>query len=402
MNASELTLRVIEVKQPIGEFYIGSVSARDLINISYSDVRRLVEDQRDVERYLGIQRPISSQRIKKIKQYIEAKDATFPTSVILAVDERCATYQEIEKGHGVLNLKPYEPVDENDEPQIPLKRIAKIIDGQHRLAAFLDDENDWIFNEKTKDFQINVSIFIGADISAQANIFATVNLAQTKVHKNLVYDLTELANTRSPHKTCHNIAVALDGYNMSPFYQRIRRLAAATPGRKKEPITQATFVEELVKFISKDSFKDRNDLLNGKKLHLASIEELHSCPFRNMFILNRETDIAEILHNYFSAVRKRFPNSWNDIESTGNLLPKSNAFKALMRYLHRDVYASEVGSEFGAIPSIEKFSKYFSHLDIDDKDFTTRNFAPGNSGVSSFYKVLKGEVRLGDITELNT
>jgi hypothetical protein len=41
-----------------------------------------------------------------------------------------------------------------------------------------------------------------------------------------VYDLTELAKTRSPHKTCHDVAVVLDNESSSPFYQRIKRLVS--------------------------------------------------------------------------------------------------------------------------------------------------------------------------------
>src|SRR5690606_13459203 len=96
-------------------------------------------------------------------------------------------------------------------------------------------------------FQINVSIFVGIDLPEQAKIFATVNLAQTKVNKSLVYDLEALARKRNPYKTCHHVAVALDSNEDSPLYQRIKRLGVATPGRAYEPLTQASFVEALVK-----------------------------------------------------------------------------------------------------------------------------------------------------------
>ena len=64
------TFDVLRVQQPIGDFYLAALPARTLVEISYADVRRLAEEQRDVERYLGIQRPISSRRIKQIKKYI--------------------------------------------------------------------------------------------------------------------------------------------------------------------------------------------------------------------------------------------------------------------------------------------------------------------------------------------
>jgi DGQHR domain-containing protein len=230
MNAGKLTLTALRVEQPIGVFYMASMSARDLVSISYSDVRRLAEEQRDVEKYLGIQRPVSPKRIVEIREYIRAPDATFPTAIILAVDERCVEVEELPDTAAKLTLSPYVPKPTDDDEQIPIGKIAKVLDGQHRIAGFLDDTNNWMFGDFTKTFYLNVAIFVGADIAQQANIFATVNLAQTKVNKSLVYDLSELAKTGSPHKTCHNVAVALDREETSPFYKRIKRLAAATPG----------------------------------------------------------------------------------------------------------------------------------------------------------------------------
>lgn len=401
MSANELKLTVLKVRQPIGDFYIASIKAKDLVDISYSDVRRLAEQQRDLEKYLGIQRPVSPKRIKDIKQYIEGKDATFPTSVILAVDERCAEFEEISSMCGVLTLRSYSPADPSIESPIPYDKIAKVIDGQHRIAAFMDDNNNWCFEfqDQAREFDINVSIFIGADVSEQANIFATVNLAQTKVNKSLVYDLTELANTASPYKTCHNVAVALDQEPSSPLFERIKRLGTATPGRKKEPLTQASFVESLVKFISINPVQDRNILLGKGSLPHAYGSDLEKCPFRNLFIDNREIDIAEILYNYFTAIEKKWPESWRDKDRTGNLLPRSNAFKAFMIYLKDDCYPALVGKQLGKIPSVDQFSKMLTHIDLKDEDFTIRNFAPGSGGQATFLKMLRGEIGLQDMLD---
>lgn len=401
MRKQSLTLPVLRVQQPIGEFYVASIAARDLVSISYSDVRRLVEEQRDVEKYLGIQRPLSPSRIREIKKYITGPDATFPTAVIVAVDQRCAEYSPGRLGQcGTLTLRPYEPEDaESEEEAIPFARIAKVLDGQHRIAAFIDEEAGYLFNEQDEQFDINLAIFIGADISEQANVFATVNLAQTKVNKSLVYDLTELARSRSPHKTCHNVAVVLDSEKASPFYQRIKRLGTATPGRSYEPLTQAVFVEALVKFISLDPVKDRNDLLAGKSLKESGTEELQKVPFRNLFIEEKDLDIVEVLFNYFSAVRKKWPQSWDAAKDSGNLLPRSNAFAAFMKFLRVDVYPEIVGSNFGRVPKVREFTPYFEDIRVTDNDFNSRNFVPGSGGQSTFLKMLRGEISREEMFE---
>src|SRR5690606_29998782 len=119
-------------------------------------------------------------RVKEIRQYItQSPDATFPTAVILAVDERCVEY---DADKNILALYPY--FDENGEGSIPVNKIAKVLDGQHRIAGFFDGVGDNRSFDFEKDFSINVSIFVGIDLPEQAKIFATVNLAQTKVNRS--------------------------------------------------------------------------------------------------------------------------------------------------------------------------------------------------------------------------
>lgn len=392
-----LHLTALPTKQPIGEFFLAKISAKDLVGISYADVRRLAGEERAVERYLGIQRPLSKKRVKEIKRYIKSPDATFPTAIILAIDEKCAEY---DRDASKLTLSNYQPeeLDSGEEP-IDSSFIAKILDGQHRIAAFMDENGNWDDELEGIDFDLNLAIFIGADLPEQASIFATVNLAQTKVNRSLVYDLTELAQARSPYKTCHNIAVALDSQKSSPFYKRIKRLGTATPGRKHEPLTQASFVEALSRLISKDPQRDRNDILDGKRLKRATKEELLETPFRNLFIDKRDTDIAEIVLNYYKAVRLRWPESWDAVSTTGNLLPRTNAFKALMKFLKDDVYIGVVGNEIGRVPNIEEFAVWFEDMWITDSDFTSRNFKPGSSGQSTFLKMLRKQISREEMME---
>lgn len=395
MNTTQITLPVIKVTQPLGDFFLGTISARDLVKISYSDVRRIEGEQRDVEKYLGIQRPLDKSRVKKIKEYIKSPDAAFPTGIVLAVDQNCA-----EIDNGSLILKPYQA--DFAEDSIPLEKIAKVLDGQHRIGAFLDDLNN--YDESLEDgefkFELNVIIFIGIDIDEQANIFATVNLAQTKVNKSLVYDLEGLSRTRSPFRTCHQIAVALDSADeSSPLYFRIKRLGVKTKGRQtSEPLTQASFVESLIKLISPTPFQDRTQYMKGKTPKKADYTELLKFPFRNLFLEEKDEDIAVIVYNYFKAIEELWPIAWRNKDQEGNILPRSNAFKAFMRYL-KIAYLQIVGRDIGRVPTIQEFVNQFRHLDAIDSDFTSGNFKPGSGGESAFFKLLTGEKTIADLKE---
>ena len=368
----KISFPCIRIKQPIGEFYIASIKSKNLCEITFYDVRR-IEGERGFETYLGIQRPLNDKRVREISNYVESPDASFPTAVILAIDGVCVEFNEHQSQ---MTLSAYED-PEDQENNISLEQIAKVIDGQHRIEGLKDYEKE--------DFEINVSIFVDMDIADQAYLFSTVNLAQTKVNKSLVYDLFDLAKTRSPQKTCHNIAVALDKHDNSPFFQKIKRLGVATEGRFNETITQSTFVQALLKYISSDPLSDRNTYMNKKKLNrLNNIQDIEKLIFRNMFIEEKDLEITDILWNYFDSVKTKWPKAW-DFDGRGLILNKTNGFKALMRFL-KPAYLYLTSP--GKVPTKEDFVKVFEKIDMKDDDFNTGEFKPGSSGEANLYREL--------------
>jgi DGQHR domain-containing protein len=290
-------------------------------------------------------------------------DATFPSSIILAIDDEYASYDEGRRKLLLRNTKEGET-----EPSIAIAEIARVLDGQHRIAG--------LENFQGEAFGLPVTIFVGSDIADQAYIFSTVNLEQTKVSKSLAYDLFELAETRSPQKTCHNIAVALDRDEKSPFYKRIKRLGFAAADRKFQTLTQATFVENLMPMLSSDPKKDRDILLRGERLARISEQESYRLIFRNLFIEDKDTTIAKIVHNYFDAVREKWRTAW-DSRDQGMILNKTNGFRALMRLLPRSYLRF---AKPGDMVSKDKFSQLFARVEVEDFYFNVDNFKPGTSG----------------------
>lgn len=354
----------LRVRQPIGDIYLAALDHSLLQKITYFDVRRVMRDQRDVEAYLGIQRPLEERRVAALEKYVNFADATFPTAVILAIDEsECVSYDDDARQLTLSNVKRG-----NEKPDIAFSNLCRVIDGQHRIAGL----------EKYKGpaFDVIAAIFVGIDISDQAYIFATVNLEQTKVRKSLAFDLFELARTRSPYKTCHNVAVGLDKVKESPFFERIKRLGTATPGRERETITQSTFVDALVRYISPEPKVDRDILLRGGTLDLANSDTLRRYCLRNLFIKGDDIAIGRIVQNYFDAVRAKWPAAWDDF-SQGAMLNKTNGFRALMSIFGR-VYTT-VGAPGQMVPA-SKFAELFRRSTLRDRDFNIEQYKPGTSG----------------------
>jgi len=373
-------IRALKAKQPIGDIFVATVDFKLIQQMTYFDVRRRIQQERDVEKYLGIQRPLNDSRVRELMDYVNFIDATFPTSIILAVESDYVIYDEKNQELIISNTKRG-----SEKPNTAFRNLFRVIDGQHRIAG--------LEGFKGEDFDVLVSIFVGSDIADQAHVFATVNLEQTKVGKSLAIDLFELARTRSPIKTCHNIAIALDSTNGSPFYHRIKRLGVATEGRvgddgPGETLTQATFVNALVRYISSNPKQDRDVLLRGEKLDFVSgTEERRHC-FRNMFIRGKDVEIGKIVEQYFLAIQERWSDAWN-AGGKGMMLNQSNGFRALMRLFGQAYNHLALPGQF---VDSRKFLELFKRVGVESDYFTVERFKPGTSGEAGLRNFLRQEI----------
>lgn len=368
-NNQSIVVDCLEAKQPIGSMYIAVMDCGKLEYICFADVRRLElgNESREVEDYIGIQRELNPSREKEIGKYVNLIDATFPNSVILAISSEDAIYDPNEKK---LHIRYKDD-------------IAKVLDGQHRIAGLRH------FEQADDKFQVIVTIYVDMELEDQALVFATINKEQKNVNNSLVADLFAFAKTRSPQRTAHNIARALNKKEGSPFYKKIKILGTAV-NRELETITQDTFVKSVLRYITSNAQEDRNfykanrDRKNAK-LPLVNGKEAERLFLRNLFIED-ETDIkiAQILWNYFHAVNEKWPSAWTS-RSDNNILNKSTGFVALMRFF-KDAYLSF--GEPGSVITKEQFRSVFQNITISESDFTKENYIPGSSGQSSLYKDL--------------
>ncbi|HEY0076313.1 MAG TPA: DGQHR domain-containing protein [Abditibacteriaceae bacterium] len=294
-------VRVMEVTQPLGTFYVGVMKAADLRAIASADTRRQVE--REIETYAGIQRELSKERQVEISEYITKVDSAFPNSFIISVkQDDVVSYED-----DLLRIKAHD-------------KAASIIDGQHRLSGFTADT--------IQKFDLIVSIFIDLPIEDQAMLFATINLKQTRVNPSLVYDLFEETKLRSPQKTCHDIAKAMNADEASPLYRRIKIL-----GKKTDDytgiLTQATFIKRLLPLVCKNPETTQDQI--KRRIGLSADDAVNrECIFWKFFVDDEDWATLKILLNYFGAVKNVFASDWDSKDSP---LPRSIGFSALMRLL---------------------------------------------------------------------
>lgn len=383
----------IEVKQPIGSFYLTKLSWKNLLTIAEADIRKIEDENKkkdSFDSYLGIQREVSESRVKEIAQYVTTVDATFPTSIILSIPSKEYHYNghkiNIQKYEELDKIKEYKEIDnicfESGKLKIrKCRAIASILDGQHRIEGL---KRAYQINQLPgfmPDFELNVTLFVDLDIDDQAQIFSVINKAQTKVNKSLVYDLYDYAKSRSPQKTAHDIVRLLNHEPNSPFFQKIKILGKAIDS-SKETITQATFVELILGYISNNPMIDRDLLKRNKKID-TSLDTTRYI-FREFFVQEKDEYILKILWNYFTAAKNVWPNSWKTVEN-GNILNKSTGIIALMRLLGLIYNSYEIDQNTSA----GQFAAILKGTKINDGDFTISKYIPGSSGHSQLFSDLK-------------
>ncbi len=336
-----MKLKIMKFEQPVGEFYLTVINGDDLIKMSKAKPRVFNDDK--LESSDGIQREPSIRRIKEISEYAKTFDASFPTPVILALDE------------GDYNI-------EKDSIEIKENVVAEIIDGQHRIEGIKESGT-------AKEFEIPVVLILNPTVEQKALIFATINGKQTKVPASIVYDLFGISKGRSPYKTAHEIARAINSMEESPWYRKLKMLGKNT-GEGGQSLSQGTFVKNLLIHISNKPDEDRDIIMKGMELPIRN-----GCVFNEYFRNGQDEIILKILINIFNAVKETWPNEWQN--SNEFILRKSTGFIAIMKSIPTIYELGKNKNDLSKDFFLKIFSNAKSTLKKENKELNSISFPPG-------------------------
>ncbi len=305
----------------------------------------------------GIQREDSKKRIREITLYCDDPDATFPTPIILSVNS-----ENIKISAGSVEFEGK-------------GNYAEVLDGQHRIKGIAK-------SNKIDQFTLPVVFVIDATEEQKAYIFSIINSKQTRVSPSLIYDLFDVVETRSPHKTCHELARSLNSSDESPFFGRLKMLGKG--GGENASLSQGAFVKALLPLISKNPDKLARDIKNQAELTSENL------PFSKYFIERKDEIIFKIIINLFNAVRDIFPEEWNNPRDF--ILSKSIGFTAIIRaYPH----IHSVGLQKRDL-SRGFFREYFSEFnDIlvkGEYTLTSKHFNASEASIRGLTKLLQDAV----------
>lgn len=341
-----IEVKYVSVRQPIGTFYLTSLEASVLSKIANATPRGEHPD--------AVQREQSQKRIKEISEYCSDTDATFPTPIIIAVNASSTVS---------LN-ENFITFDENEV-------FGDVIDGQHRLEGL--KKSNYI-----DEFQLPVVFMFDLEAYQKAYVFSIINSKQTRVNMSLIYDLFALSKTRSPYKTCHEIARALNKDPDSPFNRRLKMLGKKEEGQDLASLSQGTFIKYFLELISKYPDEDARNIKRNNAL-----EDNPSLPLRKYFISNEDPIIHKIILNLFSALSKVMKTEWNKPDEY--ILSKSIGFGAILKVfptLYADgIEKKDLSEDF----FIKAFSKIKDNL---SKKITSENYGSNEQARTKLYQDL--------------
>lgn len=335
-------VNLIEINQPIGTFYIGKLPAEIVVKIAH--VKKRKYDTEKSTTFGGVQRPESETRITEISKYCSDPDATFPTPIIISVDES----SKYSLNENVLQF-------ETDE------FYGEVIDGQHRIKGL--KKSDYL-----DKFELPIVFMFNLIEEEKAYIFSTINSKQTRVPMSLIYDLFDVYETRSPMKVCHEIARTFNSDENSPFYKRLKMLGAKQ--EELASLSQGSFVKYLIPLVSKSPDQDAIDIKKSKTLNPDN-----SCPLRTYFEKNEDEIIYKILFNLFNSFKEVFNYEW--MNPAEYILTKTLGYGAIIKAFPALYEKGRAQKDLSAEYFLTEVKKIKEQFQISNIELTSAQF-PSN------------------------
>jgi DNA phosphorothioation-associated DGQHR protein 1 len=385
----------IKVHQPLGDFYMAKFFAKDLLQLAFSEELQYIDEKGHLK---GSQRKTDEKRLKEIARYIDSVEMSFPNSIILA-----ANYDESGKLIDDENERwRVKEIGENSYKVIipTSKRLAAIIDGQHRLKAF-----KYIDKKEREEIEIPCSIFFDLPNSYQAFLFATINGNQKKVDKSLALEQfgfnveDEPQKSWTPEKLAVYFSRRLNLNETSPFFHRIKVapkddniLFKGMPD-KDWVISTATIVDGIIGLISSNPKRDRVEMgqehiFGGRNRKLLK-DIRDSSPLRSLFIQNEDEKTYQIIIDYFDSVNEIL---WSNI-NTNSYLVKTVGIQALFDFLKKVLQSVDINLKVSFLPYLEKITG------VNFSDYYFQASGVGRARIRNIFLYANGFIKEIDLKE---
>lgn len=373
-----ITVPALYVDQPLGAFFAISLPARVLLDVCYSDVLSAsYQESTGTYTLSGTQRLISESRLTQIRDYINRSDTSFPNAIILAANfkQEDGLLQEEPEVEGEMDVRwqTSDVVDNLCNLTIPsAKKLAAIIDGQHRLFSFVSA------NPERLDMRLLCAVFIDLPKPFQAQLFATINSTQKRVDKSLTYELFgyNIEDEEEPLWTPDKLAVFLSRKLATDPKSALKGRIVIAPRRdatldrmsqqSEWRVSTAVVVEGILRLFTSNPKKDTALMLSGRRKRRAELRELRrdASPLRDMYLAGQDAVIYTAVLNFVGACQEQL---WGRSEE-GSFITKTVGVQALFDVLRR-VVADAISSKDISKEYFEALLQPASHIDFASTEF---------------------------------
>lgn len=387
---SEVTLPFLPVTQSIGTFYLTVMTAGELLAMVDILRRDFTPEGRD-----RVQREYSEEQGAKIAKYAVGNDATFPTSVILSAYKNCVRIDKDGRFLHLGRLRTEIADDDTEDSWEPLTKeapfkIGEIVDGQHRLLG-IEHAIEKLGAEDLRSFEMPVVFMLDLNPNDKAYVFSTINGTQRRVNSSLIVDLFGLRDGRSPRKICHELAEMFYEWPGGPFENGLKMLGKKT--KDGEMLSQGSFSKYVLRLITRHPDDDEIILRDNGDLPVDD-----KCPLREYFIDGKDSVIARILHEYFSAIRKEFKKEWTE-KPEEYLLRKTVGFSALTKAFIDIWDRSKITDPEAAANYFNLIAQKFK-ANLGQMELTSDFFASSEKGARELADVLIGVSKKSNLYKL--
>ena len=374
-----MNISAIKVSQPLGDFFITKIKARDLLRISTSSVLRYDKQGK----LAGNQRPLKKERLKAIANFIKSEEMCFPTSIIIAAN--------INEEGLIINEECRWSIEHTKDDVFTItipdssKKTALIIDGQHRLNSFN------FTSEEFHDIELVCSIFFDLPSPYQAYLFATINGNQKRVDKSLALEMfgfnvdNEPEDTWSPEKLAVFLTRKFNFTKNSPLYQRIKLAPLYSQiedvvDKTKWLLSTAAMVDGITSLITSNPQRDRDLLAMKKGLFWTDksrkilMENNDRTVLRELYIQCNDDEIYNILSSYFNSIRTIL---WD----------RATAQSVIIKTIGISVLFDLLKNILEKVPSTRVFDSYINS--ISGVDFSNDYFQLSGVGKTRLRRILK-------------
>lgn len=277
----------------------------------------------------GFQRRVNQERAREIATAVLNQGRTFPNAIVLATNSLRVTCED-----SVISF--------------PDKVKFLVVDGQHRL---------WAQKFATVEARYCCMIHVGLTEEEMAELFVEINDNQKRVPSSLRWDLVRLVRAEDDPDGVRavDLIYELNTDRRSPLYQRVD----LTGEQREISLKQGSLAPSIKSLLSR----------RGQPLHDLAYD-----------------DQLEILIRFFSAIRERDADGWDN--ATGPLY-KARVIRALLRLLP-DIIAAEGKS--GSQVSARVYLEYLRLIDLSSLDQEKIRGQQGSAGVRAIYDTLVEQV----------